>query len=429
MRLIGFLSGCVFASLVLLHAQLFAQTPSHANLSNLVVVGDSLSAGVQNFSLLDTQQPHGYASVIAQQANVPLLLPLVPYPGAPNVLQLTSLNPPTIQPVTGSLPPLPRDNPCLQPTNVAVPGVTVGQALSDPPTATPSTPIDYWVDIVLGFPNPLAATPCQTSGAALTQIQQAVALKPTTVIEWLGNNDALVPALTGTLNTLTPLSTFAENYAAVLDALKGTHARMITANIPDVTKVPYFTSIATLASQVKMPLGTVKNKLGVGPNDLLRPSATPIALSILANQQSGPLPQTCPVPLAALPVSSVPCVLTAAQAEQVQLTIDAYNLVIFAESLLHGAQFVDIHGLVDQIARDGYTADGKHLTAAFLGGLFSLDGIHPTNTGYAIIANSFIQVMNRSWNTNIPPADVDAIAAADPLVPPVPPGTLVIKKR
>jgi len=39
---------------------------SSANLSRLVVVGDSLSAGVQNFSLLDSQQPHGYASVIAR---------------------------------------------------------------------------------------------------------------------------------------------------------------------------------------------------------------------------------------------------------------------------------------------------------------------------------------------------------------------------
>jgi lysophospholipase L1-like esterase len=421
MQLARFLFRCLCASLIFLHSLLFAQTPVQANLSKLVVVGDSLSAGVQNFSLLDTQQPHGYASVIAQQANVPLLLPLVPYPGAPNVLQLLSLNPLNIQPVTGSLPPLPRDNPCLQATNVAVPGVTVGQALSDAPTATPATPVDYWVDIVLGFPNPLASIACHTSGAALTQIQQAVALKPTTVIEWLGNNDALVPALTGTLNTLTPLSTFAENYAAVLDALKGTNARIITANIPDVTKVPYFTSISTLASQVKMPLGIVKKKLGVGPHDLLRPSATPIALSILSNQQPGPLPQTCPVPLSELPVSNVPCVLTAADAERVRITIDAYNQVIFGESLIHGAQFVDIHDLVDLIVREGYTADGKRLTTEFLGGLFSLDGIHPTNTGYAIIANGFIQVMNRSWNTGIPLADVDAIAAADPLVPPAHP--------
>jgi len=46
---------------------------SPANLSRLVIVGDSLSAGVQNFSLLDSQQIHGYARVLADQAGVPLL--------------------------------------------------------------------------------------------------------------------------------------------------------------------------------------------------------------------------------------------------------------------------------------------------------------------------------------------------------------------
>src|SRR5215470_5309421 len=37
-------------------------------LSRLVVVGDSLSAGYQNGSLLDSQQVNGYANLIASQA-------------------------------------------------------------------------------------------------------------------------------------------------------------------------------------------------------------------------------------------------------------------------------------------------------------------------------------------------------------------------
>jgi hypothetical protein len=69
-----------------------AQDRAHpkANLSRLVVVGDSLSAGFQNDSLLDTQQPHGWAAVVASQANVPLALPLIAPPGIPNVLELVS---------------------------------------------------------------------------------------------------------------------------------------------------------------------------------------------------------------------------------------------------------------------------------------------------------------------------------------------------
>ncbi len=418
MRLISGYVSTAAAVAILFTGHLSAEDRSEsdlfkADLSKLVVVGDSLSAGVQNFSLLDKQQPNGYASVIARQAGVSLVLPLIPFPGAPNVLQLT---PKGIVPVDGTLPAIPRDNPCEQPTNVSVPGVTLEQALALVPTPTPSSdPVQGWVDIVLGFPNPFASAACHTSGPASTEIQQAVALKPTTVIEWLGNNDALVPALTGTLNTLTPLFTFATSYEAALDALAKTGAPIITATIPDVTKVPYFTPVASLAARLNMPVDTVARKLGIGTQDFLRPSAVPIAQSILSNGP-GSLQKPCPVPLAGLPASSIPCVLTARDAERVRYTTDAYNFIIFVESITHGAVLVDIHGLVNNIARNGVTANGQHLTTAFLGGLFSLDGIHPSNTGYAVIANAFIQQMNESLSTAIPPANLDQIAASDPLV-------------
>jgi hypothetical protein len=57
------------------------------------------------------------------------------------------------------------------------------------------------------------------------------------------------------------------------------------------------------------------------------------------------------------------------------------------------------------------------LTTDFLGGLFSLDGLHPTNTGYAIMANQFIQTMNTALKTTVPLANVPAVAATDPLLP------------
>lgn len=55
---------------------------------------------------------------------------------------------------------------------------------------------------------------------------------------------------------------------------------------------------------------------------------------------------------------------------------------------------------------------------AFLGGFFSLDGLHPTNTGYALLANVFIDRMNAALNTKIADVDVSAVAAVDPLFPP-----------
>ena len=397
----------------------FAQGQRRTDLSKLVVVGDSLSAGVENLSLLDTQQVHGYAKVIARQANVRLKLPLVPYPGAPNVLQLTSLNPLTVVPVGGKLT-VPRDKACKQATNVSVPGITLGQALTmtPAPVTEGGSPVQAWLNLVLGYPNPLASAECGTTGIPLTEVQQAVALQPTAIIEWLGNNDALVPALIGQLDALTPLSDFAKSYDTLLDTLKSTHAPIITATIPDVTKVPYFTPLSTFAAQVGIPVRTLASKLGIGPNDLLRPTAAPVAMAILKGTQPGPL-KDCPAPPFSLPVATLPCVLTARDAAYVRTTVEAYNVIIFAESLFHGATVVDIHALVDELSENGYKADGKVLTTAFLGGVVSLDGIHPTNTGYAIIANRFIDVINRAWGTSISRADVDAIAARDPLVPPV----------
>jgi hypothetical protein len=95
-----------------------------ADLSRLVVVGDSLSAGYQNNSLLDSQQIHGYASLVAGQAGVALPLPLIAAPGLPNVLTLVSAGPPpVIAPAPGSSPG--RDDYTVLPMNLSVPGYNV----------------------------------------------------------------------------------------------------------------------------------------------------------------------------------------------------------------------------------------------------------------------------------------------------------------
>lgn len=42
------------------------------------------------------------------------------------------------------------------------------------------------------------------------------------------------------------------------------------------------------------------------------------------------------------------------------------------------------------------------------GGAFSLDGVHPTARGYALIANRILSVINTTFNANIPPVDPGA---------------------
>jgi hypothetical protein len=99
-----------------------------ADLSRIVVVGDSLMAGYQNGSLRSSQQVHGIAALIAQQARVALPLPLIADPGIPNSLTIVDPGPP---PILARLPGVCSGRVDLfqQPFNLSVPGHTVQDSL------------------------------------------------------------------------------------------------------------------------------------------------------------------------------------------------------------------------------------------------------------------------------------------------------------
>ena len=363
-----------------------------ADLSRLVVVGDSLSAGFQSGSLLDVQQVHGYASVVAAQAQEPLPLPLIGAPGIPNVLILVSPGPPpVVAPVPGTSPG--RDDFTVQPMDLAVPGQNVQDAL----TTRPSFPIDDLTDLVLGFPGLLG-------GLSRSQVEWAENLSPTTIFVWLGNDDALGVVFTGDTSTLTPVPQFQTAFAEVMTRLAATGATIVVANVPDVTVVPFLTAAEKVAAEVGLPLSVIGSILGIGPGDFVTPSAFPLIQAILTNPLLGPLPGNV--------------VLDASEVATVRSTIDQYNSFIAQQAQSHGAALVDIHGLTAQLQARGFVAHGQRLTTDFLGGLFSLDGIHPTNTGYGLFADRFIDALNTNFAAGIPPANIEKIATTDPLVLP-----------
>jgi lysophospholipase L1-like esterase len=361
-----------------------------ANLSNIVVVGDSLSAGFQSDSLLDTAQPHGWAAVLAAQAHTPLVLPLIAPPGIPSVLELLSIGPPPlIEPTPGTS--MGRDDPFVQATDLAVPGAELQDVL----TTAPSFPIDNLTDLVIGLPGLL-------DGVSKTQVQWAQTLQPTTIFLWIGSNDILGAASVADPSAATPLNSFASNYNKLLNELSQTGATLVVANIPDVTVVPFFTPAATIAQEAGLPLFVISPILGIGPGDYVLPDGVAMIPGILTGSIKGPLPSSD--------------VLRAPQVLETRAIIDAYNIIIAVEAFTHGAVVVDIHTLADQIRSQGIEADGHHLTNAFLGGAFSLDGVHPTNTGYAVIANQFITTLNQQRGTNIPLVNVNVVASTDPLI-------------
>src|SRR5712671_1430890 len=109
-------------------------------------------------------------------------------------------------------------------------------------------------------------------------------------------------------------------------------------------------------------------------------------LARLADPALGPLPDEV--------------VLDALEVVAVRTRIDAYNEIIATQARAAGAALVDIHGLLTQIQTEGFRVGGQRLTTDFLGGIFSLDGIHPTNTGYGVVANAFINELNLNFASN-----------------------------
>jgi len=358
--------------------------------SRLVVVGDSLSAGFQNGGLLDIQQVNGYASLIANQTHSTLPLPLILTPGIPNILTLISPGPPpVIAPLPGTS--LGRHNPMEQAMDLAVPGANVQDALTTRPTFT----FNNITDFVLGQPGVY-------SGVSRSQVEWAEKLSPTTLLVWLGNNDALGVLFTGDISALTPLTAFEKSYTTVVSRLVATGAAIVLANIPDVTVIPYITSAEKVSAQIGQPLTVLGPLLGIGAGDFVTPDAFPLILARLANPALGKLPANV--------------VLDKAEVEIIRDRIDDFNLVIAKQARKNDAALVDIHELLNRIQAKGYQIGNQRLTTDFLGGIFSLDGIHPTNTGYGIVGNAFIKGLNRGFDTDIREISLGPIKKGDPLV-------------
>ena len=379
-------------ALVLATAVLPARAQNGADLTRLVVVGDSLSAGFQNGSLLDTQQVHGYANLVAKQAGTPLPLPLILPPGIPNVLELLSLGPPPVIVRAPPPPSLGRENPLVQAFDLAVPGANVQDAL----TTRPKFPPTNLTDLILGLPGLIPP-----SNISRSQVEWAEALHPTTIVVWLGNNDALAAALAADPALLTPLTDFETAYGTVMDRLAATGATLVVGNVPDVTVVAALVPAEEVAAEFGFSLPNLT--LGIAAGDFVLVDAFPLIEEILATPPlaSGPLPGNL--------------VLTAAEAEQIRDRVDAYNTFIASEAEAKGAVLVDIHGLLAMIQAHGFVVGEQRLTTGFLGGVFSLDGVHPTNTGYAVVANEFIKALDDA-GADIPPLLVEPVADADPLV-------------
>jgi lysophospholipase L1-like esterase len=87
----------------------------------------------------------------------------------------------------------------------------------------------------------------------------------------------------------------------------------------------------------------------------------------------------------------------------IENTVDAYNVIISQVAEANGLGYVDSQSLLNKLADGGIPFDGGTITSDFVrGGAFSLDGIHLTPRGNAVMANEIINVINDLYNADVP---------------------------
>lgn len=94
-------------------------------------------------------------------------------------------------------------------------------------------------------------------------------------------------------------------------------------------------------------------------------------------------------------------VLTNAEAGEVAVATDAYNITIQNAATAHGLAMVDTKAVMNQLLNGGIRFGNYHMTTQYAtGGTFSLDGVHPSARGYALIANKFLEAVNATYGSN-----------------------------
>jgi lysophospholipase L1-like esterase len=257
---------------------------------------------------------------------------------------------------------------------------------------------------------------------------QVASLNPTFVSFEYGGNDALGPAsLGGTIPPFDP-ATFAGLLDLTLQDLqaKCPNAKFAIFTVPGVVSLPYFTTfppVALNANGDPLIIGGAPVPL-IGTEGGAPATGAPLGLSDLVLLSAGDslaIGTGFPVGtfsyLTGAPGNGRPLpnsmVLSSIETIATSSTIDAYNTAIATEASTRGFALVDLHGLLEQGATSGFAYQGSIYTSQYVtGGLFSLDGVHPTDLSYGIICNAMIDAVDRTFGSSIPHVNLSQAATA-----------------
>jgi hypothetical protein len=423
-------------------------TAGTANFSNYLAVGNSFTAGFGDNSLTVYGQLNSFPQRLFEQfslipanpgAKGPFIQPLLHsdngYPGPIKVLAMTYNS---CIPGDSSLAPIDfpgflQDPIDAQPYNS---GVNNGQVnnIGTPGLRVVDLPV---MQYAAAFNRYAARFYHDTTNTPMNEILYRVDnYHPTFFTLWLGMDDILGYALNGgqgdgtgnavpqvlniySLNDISPTAAFEKNYDSVLNIIIHTSASGALINIPDITSLPFFTTIPanglTIARQgqadsLQALFSIYHAVFQVGAN------------FFMIQDHKGNIRQAVPGELLLLtvPQDSLTCagwgttkpipaqyVLTTDEIQFIRAATATFNSYIRQEANLHHLAYVDMNQYFSSLA-SGITYNGiKYSTQFVSGGAFSLDGIHPTARGYALIANQILATINSFYHSTIPSIDAN----------------------
>jgi lysophospholipase L1-like esterase len=275
----------------------------------------------------------------------------------------------------------------------------------------------------------------QSFGAGSTQIAAAVRLSPTLAIVWLGSNDLL--HYLGSNGGFPPPdpAAFQADAVNVITQLQKAGAKVAIANLLPVLQIPYFTPVAALPQIFVAELGPLgvppataqalaaqtqaylSTTFGLGNGSYLTLTGSNKVIGAVQASLTKGIPLD--TALAAAGITAGDYVSDSVAANGAKLNV-AYSQAIAGAAHQTGAALVDVASTYNQILAAGgvypLPSNPKCCSVQYGGGLFSLDGVHPSDTGYAIITNTFITTIDTAYAANIPPltpAQIAAINATD----------------
>ena len=265
-----------------------------------------------------------------------------------------------------------------------------------------------------------------SSSANASVMDDAFASQPTFFSLFLGLEEVLEYAKSGGTNeNITPNILFADYYEQILQIATANGAKGVLATIPDVSEMPYFTTIPwnglTLDAANNTTLNSIYNPLGyyfsVGSNPFMIVDST-------ANDFAVRQILSTELLTLSLPLDSVKCnqmgvlfpirdefVLDAGELQYLRGVIAEYNQIIRDLADQYNLAIVDVFDFSKNL-KSGFVYNGVTMSSKFVsGGAYSLDGIHFNAKGNALLANEFLKSINLKYKSRIPLLNANAFDA------------------